>query len=84
LDLGKKTAEGVRRGEISLAKVPVLACPDFKETFELQTDASDDGLGVLLTQKQEGEERVIAYARRTLNQAGRNYEECLAVKRGIW
>jgi hypothetical protein len=43
-----------------LTKAPVLVCPDFKETFELQTDASDDELRLVLTHKQEGEERVIA------------------------
>jgi hypothetical protein len=43
---------------------------------------------VLLTQKQEGEERGVAYASRILNQAERNYsvteKECCAVKWGIW
>ena len=64
---------------------PVLAYADYTKPFVLHTDASTTGLGVVLYQKQEdGKERVIAYASRTLNKAERNFDahklEFLALK----
>lgn len=43
-----------------LTEVPVLACTDFNESFVLQMDASEIGLGAVLTQTIQGEKRVIA------------------------
>ena len=63
----------------------VLAYADYAKPFVLHTDASTMGLGAVLYQKQEdGKERVIAYASRTLNRAEQNYDahklEFLALK----
>ena len=67
---------------------PVLAYADYTKPFILHTDASTTGLGAVLYQKQEdGKERVIAYASRTLNKSERNYDahklEFLALKWAI-
>ena len=52
----------------------IMALPDMKLPFILATDAScKNGIGAILSQIQEGRERVIAYASRTLNEYERNY-----------
>jgi len=69
-----------------LMKSPILAFPDFTKTFQIITDASSYGLGVVLSQKDEnGAERVISYASRVMQDRERKYtvteKECLAV---VW
>lgn len=44
-----------------------------KGEFSLDTDASDIGIGAVLSQCQDGQGRVIAYGSRMLNKADRNY-----------
>ena len=57
------------------SECPVLAYADYTKPFVLHTYASTTGLGVVLYQKQEdGKERVIAYASRTLNKSEQNYD----------
>ena len=66
---------------------PVLAYADFKAPFILHTDASGEGLGAVLHQVQEGKQRVIAYASRSLSKSEKNYPvhklEFLALKWAI-
>ena len=51
----------------------VIAYPDFNVPFIVHCDASQDGLGAALYQKQGGEIRIISLASRTLTPAERNY-----------
>ena len=67
---------------------PVLAYPDYTKNFKLYTDASKSGLGAILTQlKDDGKERPIAYASRTLSKSEQNYDthklEFLALKLSV-
>ena len=56
-----------------LTEAPILAYPNPHDKFVLDTDASAFGIGAVLSQVQNGVERVIAYGSRTLNKAERNY-----------
>ena len=62
----------------------IMAYPRSDCPFILDTDACDVGIGAVLSQIQEGRERVIAYSSRSLEKAERNYcvtdKELLAVK----
>ena len=70
-----------------LLQEPIVAYPDFTKSFKLYTDASNVGLGAILAQVQEGRERIICCASRSLNKSERNYsttkKECLAIVWGI-
>ncbi len=63
---------------------PLLHSPDFSLPFLLQTDASDQGLGAVLTQEIGGEERPVLYISRKLSKRETMYstieKECLAIR----
>ena len=72
----------------SLCQSPVLMNLDFGRTFILQTDASNRGVGAVLTQKDDqGKERPITYFSKKLLPREERYstveKECLALKLGI-
>ena len=62
---------------------PVLAMPADEGAYRLDTDASGNSIGAVLSQIQDGQERVIAYGSRMLNGPEKNYcvtrRELLAV-----
>jgi hypothetical protein len=65
--------DGFSQLKEALISAPVLAYPDMEATFILDTDASDYGIGGVVSQVQNGEERVISYASKTLNKSQRRY-----------
>ena len=66
-----------------LTSVPVLAFPNKDDTFVLDTDASDFAIGGVLSQIQNGVEKVVCYGSAVLAPAQRKYcttrKELLAV-----
>jgi len=70
-----------------LVQEPILALPANEGQYILDTDASDFGLGAVLSQVQNNEEKVIAYSSRTLSAAEKKYEvtrnELLGIVHGL-
>ena len=70
-----------------LCSTHVLASPDFEKPFILQTDASEYGVGAVLSQRDKaGGDHPIAYFSRKLLPREVRYstvEECLAIKLGM-
>ena len=71
-----------------LCQQPVLRSPDFEKDFILQTDASDRGVGAVLSQKDDqGNDFPIAYYSRKFLPREERYstveKECLAIKLGV-
>ena len=74
----------IRLKEI-LCSDPVLQAPNFDKVFILQTDASEEGLGAVLSQAdRKGQERPVAYISRKLLPREKMYstieKEALAIK----
>ena len=69
--------------KLALTSPPILAMPNDLGEFVLDTDASDRAIGAVLSQRQNGVERVVAYASRALDRREQNYcvtrKELLAV-----
>lgn len=57
-----------------LLTAPILAYPEVDgDEFILDTDATGYAIGGVLSQVQDGKERIIAYGSRCLDKAERNY-----------
>lgn len=83
----KEAQDAFEKIKIALATSPILATPDYTQPFEIQTDASDVGIGGVLTQKLDGAEKIIAYMSTKLTRQQQKYHvterECLAVLMAI-
>lgn len=75
--------DAFRKLKSALTTAPVLGYPDFGKEFILDTDACREGCGAVLSQLEEGQERVIAYSSKKFKKAERQYsvtrQELLAV-----
>ena len=61
-----------------LCSSSILCYPTIRQKFVLETDASGVGTRAVLSQVEDGKERVVAYYSRALNKAERNY--CITIK----
>jgi len=70
-----------------LTTAPILAYPDHSLPFILDTDASQVGTGAVLSQRQNGQERVIAYYSKMYSKEEANYcvtrQEFLAIVKAV-
>ena len=83
--LTPEAEEAVRILKEKITSAPVLVFPDFNKPFLLETDASKEGLGAVLSQKQDnGCYHPVAFGSRTLTPSEKNYHssklEFLALK----
>ena len=80
---GPEQQESWMKLKQKLTTAPVLVYPDPEATFVLDTDASDQGIGAVLSQVTDGQEQVVAYGSRVLTKQERKYcvtrRELLAV-----
>jgi transposase InsO family protein len=82
-----ETERAFQELKLSLQEAPILGYPDVRSPYILDTDASHCGIGAVLSQVQEGKERVIAYYSKTLSPPEHNYcvtrKELLAVVKAV-
>ena len=84
LEWNEECARNFEELKKKLIESPILAYPDFNKTFILDTDASYDCIGAVLSQKDEnGKERVISYGSHSMNKHELGYcvtrKELLAI-----
>ena len=71
--LSEAAETAFRRLKGTLHSAPILSFPCDEGNFTLDTDASAIGIGAVLQQMQDGEEKVIAYGSKKLNKQQRRY-----------
>lgn len=82
-----QTQEAFQKLKDALTSAPVLRGVDFSKEFTLQTDASNVGIGAVLSQQWESGDQPVAFFSRKLIPRERNWaamdKECLAIVEGI-
>ena len=59
--------------KVLLSSEPILTLPNQKDPYILAMDFSYDGMGLVFSQIQEGQERVVGCYSKTLNEAKKKY-----------
>ena len=84
---GKDEIESFEKLKKALTSAPVLSHPNYDLPMEILTDACGYGIGAVLAQTVDGQEKPVAYASRLLNKSELNYsiteKECLALVWGL-
>ena len=88
VDIPPEAQKAVNILEGKVQSVPILVFPDFDKPFLLETDASKEGLGAVLSQKQSnGHYHPVAFGSHSLSPFEKNYHsfklEFLALKWSI-
>ena len=74
VDLSPEALEAFDHLKAACLQAPILTFLDFNKPFLLETDASERGLGAVLSQKQaDGQYHPIAYASRVMNETEQRY-----------
>ena len=89
MQLPPEVREVVQMLKEKILTLPLLAFPDFAKPFLLEMDASKEGLGAVLSQKQDdGRFHPVAFGSHSLMPTERNYHssklEFLALKWASW
>ena len=69
-DWGEKEDDSFQKFKEAITKAPLLVYPKEGGGFVLDTDASDKAIGAVLSQVQDGKERVVAYGSWTAQHRG--------------
>ena len=85
IEWNEECQEAFNRLKPLCSQIPILGYANYKKPFKLHTDASENGMGAVLYQKQDdGTDHVIAYTSHTLSKSEKNYDahklEFLALK----
>ena len=72
-DWGEEEEDSFQKLKEAITEAPLLVYLQEGGGFVLDTDASDDAIGAVLSQVQDGKERVVAYGSFVLSTAQRNY-----------